>query len=181
MKEFEIREYPEDEYKADMRKLIADKGLKQAVKKYLDMIVEETADLPYIPNMSIKEWACDILTLCELEEERTVSQGVFDQIRWERDVAVDQLKQLGYSLGEKIRPEWILVSEKLPESAGVYIVTREFNDGFECADLTDACYFDGTSTWYDDNRINHSREYVDKKIKAWMPLPKPYREDDETE
>ena len=53
--------------------------------------------------MSIKEWACDILTLCELEEERTVSRGVFDQIRWERDVAVDQLKQLGYSLGEKIR------------------------------------------------------------------------------
>lgn len=71
-------------------------------------------------------------------------------------------------------PKWIPVSERLPESAGVYIVTREFTDGFECADLADACYFDGTSTWHDDNRINHGREYADKKIKAWMPLPKPY-------
>lgn len=70
MKEFEIREYPEIEYKADMLDLLAAKGLKQAVKKYLDMIVEETSGLPYIPNMSVKEWACDILTLCELEEER---------------------------------------------------------------------------------------------------------------
>ena len=71
--------------------------------------------------------------------------------------------------------KWIPVSERLPESNGVYIVTREFNDGFECADLTDACYFDGTNTWHNDNRINHDREYVDKKIKAWMPLPKPYK------
>ena len=33
----------------------------------------------------------------------TVSLGVFEQVRWERDVAIDQLKQLGYELGEKIR------------------------------------------------------------------------------
>lgn len=74
---------------------------------------------------------------------------------------------------------WIPVSERLPESSGVYIVTREFSDGFECADLTDACYFDGTSTWHNDNRINHGREYVDKKIKAWMPLPEPYETESE--
>ena len=72
--------------------------------------------------------------------------------------------------------EWIPVSERLPRSCGVYIVTREVDDGFACADLTDACYFDGTGTWHDDNRINHSREYVDKKIKAWMELPVPYKE-----
>lgn len=77
--------------------------------------------------------------------------------------------------------EWIPVSERLPESAGVYIVTREFTDGFECADLTDACYFDGTSTWHNDNRINHGRAYVDKEIKAWMPLPEPYKAESEGE
>ena len=76
-------------------------------------------------------------------------------------------------------PCWIPVTERLPESNGVYIVTREFNDGFECADLTDACYFDGTNTWHNDNRINHGREYVDKKIKAWMPLPEPYKAESE--
>lgn len=75
LKKFEIREYPENEYKADMLELLATKGLKQAVKKYLDMIVEETSGLPYIPNMSIKEWVCDILVLCELEEERTQAES----------------------------------------------------------------------------------------------------------
>ena len=32
--------------------------------------------------------------------------GCFDQIKWERDIAVDQLKQLGYSLGKKIKEEY---------------------------------------------------------------------------
>ena len=76
-------------------------------------------------------------------------------------------------------PKWIPVSERLPKSDGVYIVTREFTDGFECVDLADACYFDGTSIWHNDNRINHDREYVDKKIKAWMPLPEPYKAESE--
>ena len=31
--------------------------------------------------------------------------GCFDQIERERDIAIDQLKQLGYSLGEKIKEE----------------------------------------------------------------------------
>ena len=97
-----------------------------------------------------------------------------------------EFRQLAEWLAElkefKEQTGWIPVSERLPKSNGVYIVTREFNDGFERSDLTDACYFDGTSTWHDDNRINHGREYVDKKIKAWMTLPEPYKaesEDDE--
>jgi hypothetical protein len=34
----------------------------------------------------------------------TVSRGVFDQVRWERDIAIGQLKELGYEFGEKIEP-----------------------------------------------------------------------------
>lgn len=34
-----------------------------------------------------------------------VSLGAFEQVCWERDVAIDQLKQLGYGFGEKIREE----------------------------------------------------------------------------
>ena len=74
---------------------------------------------------------------------------------------------------------WIPVSERLPKNSGVYIVSRWFSDGLESAILTDACYFDGTSTWHNDNRINHGREYVDKKIVAWMPLPEPYKTESE--
>ena len=31
--------------------------------------------------------------------------GAFEQIKWERDIAIGQLEELGYSLGEKIREE----------------------------------------------------------------------------
>ena len=82
-------------------------------------------------------------------------------------------------LGLLEQTEWIPISERLPKSNGLYIVTREYSDGVECVNLVDVCYFDGTSHWHNDNRINHSREYLDKKIKAWMYLPQPYRSESE--
>lgn len=37
-----------------------------------------------------------------------VSRGVFEQVMWERDVAIDQLKELGYGFGEKPKTgHWI--------------------------------------------------------------------------
>lgn len=74
--------------------------------------------------------------------------------------------------------EWIPVSERLPNTNGIYIVTRRRSDGFECLNLTDACYFDETSIQHDDTRVNHERKYL-TDILAWMPLPEPYREDGE--
>ena len=32
----------------------------------------------------------------------TVSRGAFEQVMWERDVAIGQLKELGYGLGQKV-------------------------------------------------------------------------------
>lgn len=34
-----------------------------------------------------------------------ISKELFDQIKWERDIAIGQLKELGYGLGEKIRTD----------------------------------------------------------------------------
>lgn len=36
------------------------------------------------------------------DERDVVSRGVYEQVAWERDIAIQQLKELGYSLGEKI-------------------------------------------------------------------------------
>lgn len=69
---------------------------------------------------------------------------------------------------------WIPVSERLPESSGVYIVSRWFSDGEESAVLADANYYDGNGDWYNDNRINWGRDLVTDRIVAWMPLPEPY-------
>lgn len=32
--------------------------------------------------------------------------GCFEQLEWERSVALDQLKQLGYGLGERVKEEY---------------------------------------------------------------------------
>lgn len=69
--------------------------------------------------------------------------------------------------------QWIPCSEKLPNTNGIYIVTRRISDGFECRNITDACYFDGSNTWHDDTRVNHERKYL-ADVLAWMPLSTPW-------
>lgn len=70
---------------------------------------------------------------------------------------------------------WIPCSEGLPKTNGIYNVTRRISDGFECRNITDACYFDGSNTWHDDTRVNHERKYL-TDVLAWCELPEPYTE-----
>lgn len=67
--EFEIREYTPDEYKADMLMLLNKKGLYDAVKVYLDKIMEEASNLSYIPHMTIAEFCNDVLFLVEMKKD----------------------------------------------------------------------------------------------------------------
>lgn len=68
---------------------------------------------------------------------------------------------------EKLLPQWIPVTERLPEESGLYIVT---NVG-RWAEPVGTRYFnvreDG-GFW-----SGHPGD----KVLAWMPLPEPYRED----
>ena len=72
---------------------------------------------------------------------------------------------------EENKGEWIPVSERLPKIADVYRVTRYYSNNRY---IVDACFFDGSSTWHNDNRINHKRGYVDNVI-AWQENPEPYK------
>lgn len=49
--------------------------------------------------------------------DEAVSLGVFEQVKWERDVAIDQLNALGYGLGEKIRVDDDCISRTLAKNA----------------------------------------------------------------
>ena len=44
----------------------------------------------------------DAPTLKQEPCDDTVSRGVFEQVMWERDTAIEQLRKLGYELGQKI-------------------------------------------------------------------------------
>ena len=77
--------------------------------------------------------------------------------------------------------EWIPVSERLPKIADVYRVTRYYpNNVMNPKYLVDACAFDGSNTWYNDNRINHERSYADNVI-AWQENPEPYNAEKDSE
>ena len=72
-------------------------------------------------------WTADKIEVLEelLKRENalvldTVSKGLYDQIKWDRDVAIGQLEELGLSLGQKID--------------GVYLSKEEYNKLLECAD-----------------------------------------------
>jgi len=74
-----------------------------------------------------------------------------------------------------VQIRWIPVSERLPKIADVYRVTRYYpNNVMNPEYLVDACFFDGSNTWYNDNRINHERDYANNVI-AWQENPEPYK------
>lgn len=74
---------------------------------------------------------------------------------------------------ELVCEDWIPCSERLPETNGVYSITRKISDGEYRWYISDSAYFDGQNTWHSDNRVNHDREYL-KDVIAWQPLPAPY-------
>ena len=59
--------------------------------------------IEWLSRRHADQW-CQI-SLTDIEEYRDIISylGAFDQIKWERDIAIGQLEELGYSLGEKIR------------------------------------------------------------------------------
>ena len=59
-------------------------------QEQIDRLTEENAS-----NAEMAEGLRELL-------KESVSQGVVDQIRWERDTALSQLKEIGKGLGEKM-------------------------------------------------------------------------------
>lgn len=74
------------------------------------------------------------------------------------------------------KTEWTPVSEGLPKSKGMYIVTRKIYDCPDTAQIvmTDGIWFGRQNTWHYDNRINHERGCLSDVV-AWTLLPEPYK------
>lgn len=66
--------------------------------------------------------------------------------------------------------EWIPVSKGLPKKDNRYHVTRH-------DDVTNTEFID--ILWYEKNIWWNGHSTGDYAVTAWMPLPKPYREDGE--
>ena len=104
-----------------------------------------------------------------------VPKSYAEQIRWERDVAVGQLNEIGCKFGQKMDEvkkklevlQWIPCSERLPEKDGEYLAWIRYDrhefmsiEDFECSGLLAQWNFEGRN---------------DDEVIAWMPLPEPYK------
>ena len=67
----ELKEYPQEDYERDMRKLLAEKGLSGAIKIYLDKINEGVTGTSYVEYGRVQEYLCDILFLAQEAERST--------------------------------------------------------------------------------------------------------------
>lgn len=78
-----------------MDRLISEQKAIEAINDYWDEMETPTIDgyINVIKTVPSAEPCKD-----------TISRGVFEQVRWERDIAIEQLHELGYELGQKIEP-----------------------------------------------------------------------------
>jgi len=82
---------------------------------------------------------------------------------------------LGYEYGYRAgQPQWIAVSERFPSESGYYLVTVNGVVWMAFCAKRD----DGSFCWIDVNPDNNKGGL---DVIAWMPLPSPYTESDNTE
>lgn len=111
-----------------------------------------------IPDYESGEMLIFASTVDEAPTVDAVSRGVHDQVRWERDIAIEQLESYGVSLGEKAEGKWIPVTERLPEDDRQVLACTKHGRAFS------AHYDHKWKRW----QVSHS-----VKITHWMPLPEP--------
>lgn len=95
-----------------------------------------------------------------------VPWGVADKIGEDRERLEERVSEL------EERLEWIPCSERLP-SEGEQIIISVCDDGGDTPYWYTAAGWRCEKYWISDN------DYVIGVVTAWMPLPKPYREDGE--
>lgn len=91
-----------------------------------------------------------------IEENKNIIDCEIDHPKYQ-----DTLRQLINLAPTVERPQWIPVSERLPEEEGKYLVTMQ-SFVTRKPTVSTSIFVDSTKEWYPD-------------CTAWMPLPEPYK------
>ena len=71
----DMRVLTDEEYRSNLRREIEQDGLRKAVEKRCDDIVEECSSMPYLPHMTVAEWLDEILDLIDESEKLKSKRG----------------------------------------------------------------------------------------------------------
>lgn len=85
--------------------------------------------------IQLRKYARDLLKKINQKNNDKVSMGVLEQVMWERDVAEEQLHELGYELGEKIRHEDTISRQRLLNK---YLHLGDIYEGMSEEEIHDA-------------------------------------------
>lgn len=135
-------------------------------------------------HRQLANWLKELKLLREQKCEDAVSRQAVEKITWEEPSYTDPFNVLT-EVREKVRAlspvtpqlktRWIPVSERMPEK-------DEYTDFYKCmvarpytsrSNTCDICiaYFDGKRF------LSHNSHGIVSGVKAWMPLPEPYKEE----
>jgi len=119
-----------------------------------------------------------INAMAKLEQEDNEAYGVSIPECFDSERAIKALNSIPTV---QAVPQWIPVSERLPEEYGEYLITwknpkyqKTYIGICECeiTDVYDYEYNRFEVEWLFDDYITTA--YPDSKVIAWMPLPEPY-------
>lgn len=133
-----------------------------------------------IHNNAIHKALDVIKGIKEEYKDKYVSIDVLDQVRWERDVALSQLEELGYGFAHKI---WFNCNEMLPEKDGKYLcqISDGRHDYIELLSFTKNLYKISKYDFYDKKcagfyEYDSEWGYYDiDNVIVWCKLPKLYK------
>lgn len=104
--------------------------------------------------------------ILKMEEDKLMSEPESDR-DWELITALEMAIK---ALEERLTGEWIPVSERLPIKDGQYICTFYNGNFVEVGELE---YFNILGKF---ETVYYTDDY---KVIAWMPLPEPYKENED--
>lgn len=120
-----------------------------------------------------KDFWDNTLEHCSKEDKDYIASVLCKQIMYERDLAVQQLKELGYGLGEKpeeSKGKWIPVSKRLPEEG--HVVYCQLTDGSHAVLYVQDNW--GQMEWVDGMMGTGTYDVI-----AWRELPENYKAESE--
>ena len=112
-----------------------------------------------------------IRNVAEKYENQYVSVCIYEQVAWERNIAIEQLYELGYEFGEKINNWTPCSSGILPKTTDLYCVTKMCeNDDNPIYEVCHEIFYTRDGKW--DCERDPDCEW---KVIAWKNRCKPYK------